>query len=332
MEKYILLDKLKETSHSTIHKGINKEDNKIYALKVIHLIKLSVIEKEQLFQSINLLSTIKHEYIISFKEIFYYNDQNIVLVMEFADKGDLLQIINKYKNSKNRKNYFKESKIRIILIQIVKGLKYLHKNNIIHCNLTSSNILLFKDGKAKIGNLNMAIKSENQPEFNYFFSPWSYKYESPEKQKKQGISIKTDIWSLGCILYEMTTLNLPFKDRNLTDISVQIMNYRMNKSYQYSDNLYNLISSLIQIAPYKRPTCEKILSHPFIKTINNIQLVRIEKKVDNFIQEEELKQNENSYLEMNMATISTGKEYFVLENLKGTKRLMAIVEIMKVSI
>ena len=135
----------------------------------------------------------------------------------------------------------------------------------------------------------MSIKSERGLEINYISSPWFYHYESPEKQRKQPINNKTDIWSLGCILYEMTTLNLPFKDRNVSDINVQIMNYRMNKLYQYSNNLYNIISSLIQMIPHKRLSCEEILNHQFIKNTNNIQLVKIENKVDNFMLEEELK-------------------------------------------
>ena len=217
-------------------------------------------------------------------------------------------MINEYKNNDK---YFKELEIREIFIQIVKGLKYLHKNKIIHCNLKSSNILLFKNGKAKIGNLNKSIKSERGLEINYVFSPWSFQYESPEKQHQKPINNKTDIWSLGCILYEMTTLNLPFKDRNIYDISINILNYKVNKlPVQFSNNLYDIISSLIQIISSKRPNCEKILNHRFLKNVNNMNIIKIDNKVNKFIQDEELKINENNYLEKSIKKINNGRDNF----------------------
>ena len=306
MEKYAHLQEIKENSSSTIYKGINIQDKKEYKLKIINLSNLSEEKREQTLNYIHFLSDIKCEYIISYKEVFYIDDnkQNLVIVNEIPDKGNLLKKINDYKN---RNKYFKESEIREIFIQIVKGLKYLHKRNIIHCNLTSSNILLYKNGRAKIGNLKMSIKSIIGKEFNYISSPWSpsYQYESPEKQKRQQIDIKTDIWSLGCILYEMTTLNLPFKDRNVYDITENIMIYRVqNLPVYFSNNLFNIISLLIRTIPDKRLSCEEILKHNFIKNTNNINIFKIDNKVNHFIQEEELKFNEMKYLEMSISKIN----------------------------
>ena len=102
MENYTLLEKIEESFHSVTYKGINKHDNKLYELQVIKLMDLNEEEKKQLLFRVDFFSQKKSEYIISFKEIFYDDDnQYLVIVIECADNGTLLQLINENKNKKN---------------------------------------------------------------------------------------------------------------------------------------------------------------------------------------------------------------------------------------
>jgi NIMA (never in mitosis gene a)-related kinase 1/4/5 len=94
-----------------------------------------------------------------------------------------------------------------VFISVVRGLKVLHKMKIFHRDLKPANIFLFKDGTAKLGDLNVSKVAEKGLLYTQTGTPY---YASPEVWKDQAYDSKSDIWSLGCCLYEMTTLKPPF--------------------------------------------------------------------------------------------------------------------------
>ena len=125
--------------------------------------------------------------------------------MEFVDGGDLFQRINKQKNDHTA---FTEREVWSILLQMVYGLKALHDLNIMHRDIKSANIFLSKTGEVKIGDMNVS-KVANRKGMNYTQTGTPY-YASPEVWRDEPYSGKSDIWSLGCVLYEIITLKPPF--------------------------------------------------------------------------------------------------------------------------
>jgi NIMA (never in mitosis gene a)-related kinase 1/4/5 len=125
--------------------------------------------------------------------------------MEFLDDGDVYQKISKY--TKEGKS-FSEQSIWEIFIATVKALRVLHGMNILHRDLKSANIFLSKSGDAKLGDLNVSKVAKKGLLYTQTGTPY---YASPEVWKDLPYDSKSDIWSLGCVLYEMITLKPPFR-------------------------------------------------------------------------------------------------------------------------
>ena len=102
----------------------------------------------------------------------------------------------------------KEKKIWYVFIQIVRGLKTFHSRRILHRDMKSANIFLFKDMQAKLGDLNVSKIVKKGLSYMQTGTPY---YASPEVWRDMPYDSKSDIWSLGCVLYEMCTLVPPFR-------------------------------------------------------------------------------------------------------------------------
>ncbi len=129
--------------------------------------------------------------------------------MEYAEKGDLYQKIMEFKKAAS---YFDEVDIWRIFLQLTRGLKALHDLKILHRDLKSANVFLFADGSAKLGDLNVSKVARRGLGYTQTGTPY---YASPEVWKDQPYDSKSDIWSIGCVLYEMITLRPPFRAENM---------------------------------------------------------------------------------------------------------------------
>lgn len=125
--------------------------------------------------------------------------------MEFADGGDLYQKIVEHTK---KGTLFTERELWQMFGQMVSGLKALHDKSILHRDLKCANLFLTRDGKIKLGDLNVSkVAKCGGLLFTQTGTPY---YASPEVWKDQPYDNKSDIWSLGCLLYEMITLKPPF--------------------------------------------------------------------------------------------------------------------------
>ena len=261
MEGFHIINKLGEGAYSTVLKVTRAEDGNTYALKKVKLLKLNEKEKLNALNEVRILASVKSNFVISYKEAFFDEKESFLgLVMEFADNGDLYQKIVQYKKSGN---FFEESDIWRVFIQLVKGLKALHDLKILHRDLKSANVFLFKDGSAKLGDLNVSKVARKGLGYTQTGTPY---YASPEVWKDQPYDNKSDIWSLGCVLYEMITLHPPFRAHNMEGLYNKVIKGEF--SYipsRYSKDLYDICKLLIQVDPKKRPSCEEILNNNIIK-------------------------------------------------------------------
>ena len=255
MENFQLGEKLGSGAFGSVYKVKRKEDSKIYAMKIVKISLLGTKERENALNEIRILYSLAHPNIIGYKEAFYdENSKTLNIVMEYADDGDLESKIN---YNKMNKLFFDESTIWKISIQILKGLKYLHDNNIIHRDLKSANIFLMKNGLIKIGDLNVSKLSKIGSANTHTGTPY---YSSPEIWIDKPYNNKTDIWSVGCIIYEMCNLNPPFRGTSLINLynNIQKGEYKNIHSF-YSKDLKFVISQMIIVEPNKRFSCDKLL-------------------------------------------------------------------------
>ena len=261
MNGFEILEKLGDGAYSVVYKVRRKEDSQIYALKKVSLANLSQKEKENSLNEVRILASVKSTFVIAYKEAFIdETDQSLCIVMEYADKGDLYQKITQFKKLGC---LIDEVDIWRIFIQMTKGLKALHDLKILHRDLKSANIFLFGDGSAKIGDLNVSKVAKKGMGYTQTGTPY---YASPEVWRDEPYDIKSDIWSLGCVTYEMMALHPPFRAENMEKLYEKVIKCQYGKiSDRYSDDLREIIKMLLKVSTKERPTCGQILRHPLVK-------------------------------------------------------------------
>ena len=265
-DDFEIIRTLGQGAFSTVFLVKRKKDNKQYALKSIKMENLSKIEQQNSVNEVRILSSIVHPNIISYKESFWnWNNKTLNIIMEYCDDGDLESKIKKMERNKIK---FNENLIWNYAFQILFGIKALHDKGVIHRDIKSANIFLSKlNNKCKIGDLNtgkVIKKNKNKNNSNYQIGTPTY--FSPEIWKKGEISYKSDIWAFGCIVYEMCSLKMPFKGKNMEELKKNICKGKIEKiSSRYSKELWEFIQTLLQNDVEKRPDCEMILRNKIVK-------------------------------------------------------------------
>ena len=249
-------------SFGSVYLVRRKQDQKLYALKTVFLEKLNKKEQENSVNEVRLLASINHPNVIGYKEAFW-NDKNCSLniIMEYADDGDLQKkIIKKREEGKN----FNENLIWLYSIQMIEGLKALHDKKIMHRDLKSANIFLTKKiHQCKIGDMNVSKVIKDKVLTTQTGTPY---YASPEVWRDEPYSYKSDLWSIGCVIYEMCSLRPPFNGKDMNDLFEKVCSGKLKRIDNfYSEDLWNMILMLIQTDVDKRVDCDKFLNSELIK-------------------------------------------------------------------
>lgn len=134
---------------------------------------------------------------------------------------------------------------------------------ILHRDMKSANIFLYKDGTAKLGDLNVSKVAKKGLLYTQTGTPY---YASPEVWKDQPYDLKSDIWSLGCVLYEMCALVPPFRADDMNGLFKRVLkgSYPPIPSH-YSMDMRQLIKTLLQVQPQTRPDTSQILDMPIVQ-------------------------------------------------------------------
>lgn len=223
-------------------------------------------EQKEAYLEGKILEKLNHPNIIKFIEVFRCAKPvcTLNIVMDFAAGGDLQRQIS---NQKKKGRYFTENVILDWFTQICLAIKHIHDRKILHRDLKSQNIFLTENGLVKLGDFGIAkcLNFTMEKVSTIVGTPY---YLSPEIVQNMPYSFKSDIWSLGVLLYEMTCLRMPFDANSLPMLSLKITRgeYRSIPSV-YSSELKNLIKSLLNVESIKRPSVNEILSMKFFNNI-----------------------------------------------------------------
>lgn len=195
--------------------------------------------------------------------------------MDYADGGDLA---GKLKEQKSKGGFFDEGTILNWFTQICLAMKHCHDRKILHRDLKAGNIFLTKTGIVKLGDFGIAKVLSNTVEKAVTIVGTPY-YLSPEIIQNSPYNFKSDIWSLGVLLYEMCALTPPFNGANIHMLAMQIVNgkYKQLPS-TFSYELRGLVSKLMQQDPNKRPNINQILKNKLLEPIVRSYLSKSEFK------------------------------------------------------
>ena len=221
---------------------------------------MSEDEKREAIQEGTILEKLDHSNIIKFREVYVdkINKQTLNIVMDYADGGDLQVRIKAQKGK-----YFPESQILDWFTQICLAIKHIHDRKILHRDIKSQNIFLTKNGMVKLGDFGIAkcLNYTMDKAKTIVGTPY---YLSPEIIHNKPYSFKSDIWSLGVLLYEMCALKVPFDAQNLPLLSLKIIKCSYNPlPPNFSKDLRNLVNQMLCIDTNKRPHINEVLSNFF---------------------------------------------------------------------
>ena len=257
MNKYNKLELIGKGSYGTVYKVEKKSSKKIFALKQLKAYKLkNKYEINNLLNELKILCFHDCEYLLKCRDIFYDN-YNVNIITDFAKHSDLHNYIQKHK-TKNRKIH--EKTIWTIFIKCCYGIDYLHQHNIIHRDLKPANILLNENANISIADFGISkIVEKKIKSYTMIGTPY---YISPEMYSDKNYDKKIDVWSLGCILYEMMTFNVPFQANDILGLKHKIINgiYYKNTPNFYSNELSYMVRYLLNIDPKLRPSIYQIIS------------------------------------------------------------------------
>ena len=199
---------------------------------------------------IKVLKAISHENIVKYVDDFY--DYGVFkIVMEWCSGGDLFEAI---KRQKKLSKPFAEDNVIIWFGQLASGLQYLHGLNIIHRDMKPSNIFITTFKTLKIGDFGLA-KLLDEKDIVAKTDCGTLLYKAPEVFEGRIQDHKVDMWGLGCVAYEMITLNKAFA--TVTDALASIYN---PISQYLHPQVTPFVSKLLVTDPEKRPNAEEILN------------------------------------------------------------------------
>ena len=232
----------------------------------------------------------------------FQTETHILIVMEFIC-GDLLNFIRK-------REKLDEKTAKIIFKQIILGLKYMHKNNIVHRDIKLDNLLLDLSNTIKICDFGVSkiLFSQNEQMQDHCGTP---AYIAPEVFKNLGYhGYGCDIWSLGVTLYFMLGGEQPFKGQSVEELKKNVCSKNYKKIDFISIEAEDLLDKMLTVDPDERITLDEIMKHIWIKDVD----IKNRKKLKLFSKYEEvlLKKYNACYLKNNTEDLI---ENFEQENL-----------------
>ena len=298
VEKYEVISLIGKGNFGSISKIRRKEDGKILVWKELNYGIMEEKDKHHIVSEINILKELHHPNIVKYYDrIIDKQNTKIYIIMEYCPGGDLGQLI---KRRKQTKQYISEEIILKIFSQVASALYECHNHKggkILHRDIKPSNVFLDNENNVKLGDFGLSRMLSKEMNFAYSNVGTPY-YMSPEQIDEKEYNEKSDIWSLGCFLYELTALHPPFEAHNHLTLALKIKSGKVEKIPDiYSGNLKKIISSLMNLNPDKRPNINQIVNLQEVNDILKEKNIR-----DNFQKlkkyESELKMRENNIIEI----------------------------------
>ena len=238
-----------------------KSDRRRFVIKEVDMAKMGRAEKAAAKREAQLLMDLDHPNVVKATDAFLSADnRKLYIVMEHCNAGDLLDVL-KARGSKP----FPETEIVDMFVQICLGLKHVHDRKILHRDIKGQNVFCTRDGRLKLGDFGVARVLTGTLDLATTAVGTPY-YLSPEICQNKPYSSKSDMWSMGCVLYEMATFKHAFDAQNLNMLCLKIMKAQFTPlGPRFSAELRDLVNRMLSKDPRRRPSVNEVLATPFIK-------------------------------------------------------------------
>ncbi|KAF5287799.1 hypothetical protein FQR65_LT12167 [Abscondita terminalis] len=258
MHSFNILKKLGKGTFGTVYLCERKHNKLKVVVKEVNA-DLNGEQTETAKNEVSVLKSLKHPNIVLYYDSFVSNG-TFYIVMEFSNKGSLHEFIKE-----KRPNLVHQQVVLNLFCQILNGLNHIHSKNIIHRDLKSENIFLtgLQSDVVKIGDFGISKILQNDTKTQTFIG--TANYLAPEMCHGKPYNTKSDIWSLGCILYELCALERMF-DGPVANVVYSISTGRkklINPSY-YESAVQYLVEVMLQVEPANRPDTISLMKFPIL--------------------------------------------------------------------
>ncbi|MHC1721271.1 MAG: Stk1 family PASTA domain-containing Ser/Thr kinase [Clostridiaceae bacterium] len=244
--RYELIEKIGEGGMSIVYKGKCQILNRYVSVKIL---------KKEYSSDPDFLKKFKREA----TAVASLSDNNIVNIYDVGSEGDINYIVMEYVKGQTLKQIIKQQgklstdEALKIGIQIGKALEHAHKNNIIHRDIKPHNVLVTSDGVLKVTDFGIAKSSDSATITNASKVMGSAHYFSPEQAKGNVVDCRTDIYSLGIVLYELVTGRVPFDAESPVSVALKHIQEPVVPPKEINENIPDSLNRLILKAIEKEP-------------------------------------------------------------------------------
>lgn len=260
---YDILKKIGKGNFGSAYIVKNAKNERKYVLKRVDISRMPPKDVDLVRQETKLLAALEHPHIVSYRDSFWNGANELCLVMIYCEGGDLAQAVQAGKGK------IPEQQLVEWFHQIALALAYLHAQRVLHRDLKPANVFL-SGNKAILGDFGISRVLENSLEMVLTQVGTPY-YMSPELLQNQPYSFKSDVWALGCMLYEVLALRRPFEAKDLRGLMEVVVRGRYEPvPVHFSEETAALVDALLQTRSDARPTMAHVVdmfeAHPLLRS------------------------------------------------------------------